>query len=190
MRFTHPTLIDQWNVDRALEVGGQKSERVGYVKRTASDKVRFTHPTHQLFSHGPCIMFQVTREIRFCYGHRLLNYEGKCRHLHGHNGRAVITLETPTLDELGMVVDFSAIKRTVSAWIDANLDHRMILHKDDPVLPTLKAQSEPVLVLDVNPTAENIAKLIFDHVRAQGFPVVEVKLWETDDSFASYRRTE
>ena len=37
-------------------------------------------------------MFRVTREIEFCYGHRLLNYEGKCRHLHGHNGRAVITL--------------------------------------------------------------------------------------------------
>ena len=40
-------------------------------------------------------MFRVTREIFFCYGHRLLNYEGKCRHLHGHNGRAVITLEGP-----------------------------------------------------------------------------------------------
>ena len=37
-------------------------------------------------------MFHVTREIDFCYGHRLLNYEGKCRHLHGHNGKALITL--------------------------------------------------------------------------------------------------
>ena len=34
-------------------------------------------------------MFRVTKEIHFCYGHRLLNYDGKCRHLHGHNGRAV-----------------------------------------------------------------------------------------------------
>src|SRR5438270_429235 len=80
-------------------------------------------------------MFQVTREIRFCYGHRLLNYDGKCRHLHGHNGRAIITLETDRLDDLGMVVDFSTIKRVVAGWIDANLDHRMILHRDDPVLP-------------------------------------------------------
>ena len=48
-------------------------------------------------------MFQVTREIRFCYGHRLLNYDGKCRHLHGHNGRAVITLQAEELDTLGMV---------------------------------------------------------------------------------------
>jgi 6-pyruvoyltetrahydropterin/6-carboxytetrahydropterin synthase len=132
-------------------------------------------------------MFQVTREIRFCYGHRLLDYDGKCKHLHGHNGRAVITLEAPKLDALGMVVDFSTIKRVVSGWIDANLDHRMILHKDDPILPYLRQHGEPVFLLDVNPTAENIAKLIYDHVASQGFPVVEVKLWETEDSFAVYR---
>src|ERR671929_242125 len=35
-------------------------------------------------------MFRITRELHFCYGHRLLNYDGKCRHLHGHNGKAVI----------------------------------------------------------------------------------------------------
>jgi len=132
-------------------------------------------------------MFQVTREIRFCYGHRLLNYNGKCKHLHGHNGRAVITIAAEKLDALGMVLDFSTIKRVVSTWIDANLDHRMILHKDDPILPHLKEQGEPVFLLDVNPTAENIARLIFDFVVSQGFPVVEVRLWETDDSFAVYR---
>ena len=132
-------------------------------------------------------MFQVTREIRFCYGHRLLNYDGKCRHLHGHNGRAVITLEADSLDALGMVVDFSTLKRVVSGWVDANLDHRMILHRDDPMLATFKQQGEPFFLMDVNPTAENIAKLIYDFTKSQGFPVVEVKLWETDDSFAAYR---
>jgi 6-pyruvoyltetrahydropterin/6-carboxytetrahydropterin synthase len=134
-------------------------------------------------------MFEVTREIRFCYGHRLLNYDGKCRHLHGHNGRAMITLRSDKLDSLGMVVDFSMIKKVVGGWIDANLDHRMILHKDDPVLPLLQKQNEPVFLIDVNPTAENIAKLIFDFVQSQGFPVVEVKLWETEDSFAVCRPT-
>jgi 6-pyruvoyltetrahydropterin/6-carboxytetrahydropterin synthase len=132
-------------------------------------------------------MFQVTRELRFCYGHRLLHYDGKCKHLHGHNGRAVITLEASQLDALGMVVDFSAIKRVLNAWIDTHLDHRMILHRDDPVLPYLKQQGEPFFLMDVNPTAENIARLIFDYARSQGFPVVEVKLWETDDSYAAYR---
>ncbi len=132
-------------------------------------------------------MFQVTKEIRFCYGHRLLHYDGKCRYLHGHNGRAVITLGAESLDTLGMVVDFSRIKSVVGAWIDANLDHRMILHKDDPILPALKQDNEPLFVVDVNPTAENLAKLIFDFASGQGFPVLEVCLWETDDSYAVYR---
>ena len=132
-------------------------------------------------------MYRVTREIRFCYGHRLLHYDGKCRHLHGHNGRAVITLETPDLDSLGMVVDFSRIKRVVATWINDTLDHKMILHRDDPLLPYLLQQGEPVFFIYVNPTAENIARLIYDYTAAQGFSVVEVLLWETDDSFATYR---
>ena len=134
-------------------------------------------------------MYRVTREIRFCYGHRLLHYAGKCRHLHGHNGRAVITLETSRLDELGMVVDFGRIKDVVSAWIDETLDHKMLLHKDDPLLPLLEVQGEPVYVMNVNPTAENIARLIHDFAAGEGFPVVEVQLWETDHCFASYRPT-
>jgi 6-pyruvoyltetrahydropterin/6-carboxytetrahydropterin synthase len=132
-------------------------------------------------------MFQVTKEIRFCYGHRLLNYQGKCRYLHGHNGRAVITLEAPALDALGMVMDFSHIKRVIGGWIDDHLDHRMILCKDDPALAILKQQGEPVFVIDDNPTAENIAKIIYDFVVREGFPVTEVTLWETDDSYAVVR---
>lgn len=133
-------------------------------------------------------MYRVTRAISFCYGHRLLDYSGKCRHLHGHNGRAVITLQAENLDELGMVTDFSRLKRSVGGWIDEHLDHQMLLHRDDPMLPLLRQQGEPVYVLEVNPTAENIARLIFDVTAAQGFPVVEVKLWETDSCFASYVR--
>lgn len=131
-------------------------------------------------------MFRVTREIDFCYGHRLLNYDGKCKYLHGHNGRAVIALEAPTLDERGMVLDFSDIKRVVSGWIDDTLDHRMLLHRDDPAVPILRQMGEPLFLLDVNPTAENIARLIYEFTAAHGFPVAEVRLWETPHCFATY----
>jgi 6-pyruvoyltetrahydropterin/6-carboxytetrahydropterin synthase len=131
-------------------------------------------------------MYRVTRALSFCYGHRLLDYDGKCRHLHGHNGRAVLSLAADRLDRTGMVVDFTRIKRVVGAWIDEHLDHKMLLHKDDPLLPFLRQQGEPVYVLDVNPTAENIARLIYDYATAQGFPVVEVQLWETETCFAGY----
>ncbi|HOM18922.1 MAG TPA: 6-carboxytetrahydropterin synthase, partial [Thermoguttaceae bacterium] len=66
-------------------------------------------------------MFRVVREIEFCYGHRLLDYEGKCRYLHGHNARALVTLEGAELDHRGMLLDFGEIKRRLSQWIDDNL---------------------------------------------------------------------
>ena len=132
-------------------------------------------------------MYQISKDIYFCYGHRLLQHEGKCRHLHGHNGRAVITLAAAHLNALGMVTDFSEIKKVVGGWIDGHLDHRMLLRKDDPVLPELIRQGEPVFLLDENPTAENIAKVIYDYTASAGFPVIEVRLWETEDSSAVYR---
>ena len=131
-------------------------------------------------------MFSVSREIDFCYGHRLLHYPGKCRHLHGHNGRAIITIEASGLDQRGMVLDFSEIKHVVSRWIDENLDHRMILNREDPVVPELQKLGEPLYLMDSNPTAENIAKLIANFAAEQGFPVVEVRLWETPHCYATY----
>ncbi len=131
-------------------------------------------------------MFRVTREIDFCYGHRLLNYDGKCRYLHGHNGRALITLEAPSLDERGMLVDFSDIKRLVQKWIDENLDHNMLLCRHDPILPVLQAQGERVFIMEENPTAENIARLIHQRAVDTGLPVVEVTMWETDRCCATY----
>ena len=125
-------------------------------------------------------MYRVSQEIDFCYGHRLLNYSGKCRHLHGHNGKAVVVLETADLDERGMLVDFADIKRTLCTWIDAELDHRMILCDADPAVPFPKvAGGTKLLLIRDNPTAETIARLIFDHAAAQGLPVVEVSLWES-----------
>ena len=59
-------------------------------------------------------MYVVTKRIDFCYGHRLLNYEGKCKYLHGHNGRVEIELEGERLDDRGMVTDFGDIKRVMS----------------------------------------------------------------------------
>lgn len=131
-------------------------------------------------------MFRVTRKIDFCYGHRLLEYDGKCRFLHGHNGRAEIAIASKSLDSLGMVMDFSEIKRVVTTWVDETLDHRMILHQDDPAVPVLEQLGEPMYLLEENPTAENIAKLILEFAVAQGFPVSQVDLWETRACYATY----
>lgn len=134
-------------------------------------------------------MYKVTREIHFCYGHRLLNYSGKCRHLHGHNGKVEIELYAEKLNELGMVRDFEEIKQVVQVWIDDNLDHNMILCRRDPLIPALEERKERYFLIDENPTAEAISKLIYDYAVSQKLPVSEVRLWETPKSFASYRES-
>ena len=131
-------------------------------------------------------MFRLTQEITFCFGHRLLGHPGKCRHLHGHNGRAVVTLASERLDELGMVVDLSTVKAVLKSWIDRELDHRMILHRDDPAVGVLRELGEPVVVVDFVPTVENLAKHIYEFAVGEGLPVVEVELWETFTGRASY----
>ena len=132
-------------------------------------------------------MYRLTRELFFCYGHRLLDYDGKCAHLHGHNARVVLTLESPGLDSQGMVVDFVEVRERVGRWIDEALDHRLILSRRDPALAALRALGEPVVELDCNPTAENLARIICEHARSGGLPVVQVDFWETPTCCATYR---
>jgi 6-pyruvoyltetrahydropterin/6-carboxytetrahydropterin synthase len=131
-------------------------------------------------------MYTVTEILDFCYGHRLIRYQGKCAHLHGHNGRVEIVVAARDLDHQSMVTDFSEIQRVVKGFIDANLDHKLLLSKDDPLVAVLKKQDEPVYVMESDPTAEAIARLICDKARAAGLDVAEVRLWETPGSVASY----
>ena len=131
-------------------------------------------------------MYSVTKRIDFCYGHRLLDYDGVCKHPHGHNAVAEIEVRTDTLDTRNMVADFGDIKRVVKGWIDRALDHQMILRRDDPLVAPLQALGEPIFLVDTNPTVELIAQLIYEYSREQGFDVVQVKVWETPTSFATY----
>ena len=62
-------------------------------------------------------MFQVVKQIHFCYGHRLLNYQGKCAHPHGHNGLVEVQFSSNELDKRGMVLDFDEIKQCVKTFI-------------------------------------------------------------------------
>ena len=131
-------------------------------------------------------MYSVTKRIDFCYGHRLLDYDGICKHPHGHNAVAEIEVRSEALDACNMVADFSDIKRIVKGWIDRELDHKMILRRDDPLVPMLQSAGEPVYLVDSNPTVERIARLIFDISREQGLPVVRVTVLETPTSWATY----
>ena len=131
-------------------------------------------------------MYAVTKRIEFCYGHRLLDYNGVCAHPHGHNAVAEIEVRSEALDARNMVVDFGEIRHVVKAWVDRELDHRMILRHDDPLVTSLRELGEPIYVVDSNPTAERIARLLYDVSRQQGLPAVRVTVWETPSSWATY----
>ena len=131
-------------------------------------------------------MYSVTKRIEFCYGHRLMEYDGVCRHPHGHNAVVEIDIRADSLDGRNMVADFNDIKRIVKGWIDRELDHKMILRNDDPLAEVLRTMGEPMYLLESNPTAERIARLIFDKSHEHGLPVSRVTVWETPTSWATY----
>jgi len=132
-------------------------------------------------------MYTITKEVYFCYGHRLMNHKGKCRHLHGHSVKASISIKQDELDEQGMVCDFSEVKEVVERYINQNLDHNFLLHKDDPIIPLLAQQKERFMAIEEHPTAEVLSKMIFRHLKQQGLNVDQVVLWETASANACYR---
>ena len=122
-------------------------------------------------------MFEVTIEQTFAAGHALRNYHGKCENVHGHNYRCEVTVEGEQLDHVGLLVDFVLLKKVVQSVID-RMDHQWL--NDFPPFDVL------------NPSAENIAKFIYDEVNKgsptdPGVRLGSVKLWETDTSYATYR---
>jgi 6-pyruvoyltetrahydropterin/6-carboxytetrahydropterin synthase len=131
-------------------------------------------------------MFTITKEVYFCYGHRLMNHAGKCRHLHGHSVKASISIQQEQLNEQGMVCDFADIRGSVDAYIDEHLDHNMLLHKDDPIIPLLTASGERFMALDEHPTAEVLSKMIYGYLKQSGFNVAQVVIWETASAYACY----
>ena len=87
-----------------------------------------------------------------------------------------------------MVYDFGDIKEIIHHWVDKALDHRMILKKEDPLVKILKNLVEPYFEMNENPTAEALAKLIFDYAKSKHLPISKVTFWETASSCATYSK--
>jgi len=126
-------------------------------------------------------MFRVSVEETFSSGHALRGYKGKCENVHGHNYRVQVSIVGPQLDGIGLLVDFTDIKRALREII-AEVDHRFL------------NDLEPFKT--VNPSAENMAKYFYEQMtaRLKGMPagarLVEAIIWETDTASAVYRPEE
>jgi len=138
-------------------------------------------------------MISVTREHEICAGHRVMGHEGKCKNIHGHNYKFVMTLATDKLDSIGRVIDFSVIKNLLCNWLEKEWDHKMILKLDDPLAYTLLVYyKQPVYRIPLNPTAENLAQYFADDIvpgllLGTGVSLVEVTVWETSKCYATYK---
>ena len=124
-------------------------------------------------------MFEVCVEHTFAAAHQLRNYRGKCENLHGHNYKVQVAMEGEELAFNGLLFDFADLKKALRGVVEY-LDHKFL--NELPPFDT------------VNPTAENIAKFICEEVQkslpappANGARVCQVKVWETETSFATFR---
>lgn len=133
--------------------------------------------------------YSIEIKVQFRAGHRLIApYKGNCNNLHGEGYTAVLFFTANSeLDNCGMVIDFKTIKRYVKTWIDEYLDHSYLCHREDSLGEDLIEQGFKVYRMKSNPTAENIAKLIFDSIKIQYPSLYKVGIWESfDDSIAWY----
>lgn len=125
----------------------------------------------------------------FDAGHRLMDYQGKCSNLHGHRWYVEAGVEVDELDELGMGIDFTDLKSGLKDILD-EFDHACILAKGDGLLE--KLQGMRVVVLSLNPTAEVLAKEIYERLREKlrVGRLKYVKVYESEDAWVIYSEKE
>ena len=120
-------------------------------------------------------MYEVIVKKHFSAGHQLRDHAGTCENLHGHNWKVDIVVASEKLNDIGLVIDFEDVERAADKIID-RLDH--ITLNDIPYFQ------------DANPSAENIARYIFEEIKLKithaNVHMKRVTVWETDKLGASY----
>lgn len=123
-------------------------------------------------------------------GHKVFGHESKCAYLHGHNYRIHFEIQG-NIDSIGRVLDFSVIKEKLCNWLEENFDHRFLVFKDDPDALKLQAIDATILILNFNPTAENIAKYLVEEIapnqlKDTGCKLIKCEVEETRKCSAIY----
>ncbi|MBI4289827.1 MAG: 6-carboxytetrahydropterin synthase [Chloroflexi bacterium] len=135
-------------------------------------------------------MFTDRVEFTFDAGHRLYGYKGKCETPHGHTFKAEVMLSSEKIDQMGFVVDFLELGHKVGKWVEENWDHAFLANgQDKEMLRALNSLTDRRVFIfpDENPTAEVIARYLYNHVRSVYGPLVSrVRIWETPTEYAEY----
>lgn len=122
-------------------------------------------------------MYHLTIKTHFAAAHRLVNYQGDCENLHGHNWHVEVTVAARELDTAGLGLDFKVLKRQTKELL-GELDHKYL--NDLP--PFIQS----------SPSSEQIARFIFDKLSGQldndNVQLERVTVWESEFACASYTR--
>jgi 6-pyruvoyltetrahydropterin/6-carboxytetrahydropterin synthase len=119
-------------------------------------------------------MYEIRVTSKFSAAHNLRNYNGKCENLHGHTWRVEVCLEGTGLNETGFLCDFRTVKGSMKEVLE-RFDHAYI----NEISPFDK----------INPTAENLARIIYEELKKQFPQLKEVTVWESDDARAVFRNS-
>lgn len=137
----------------------------------------------------------IYKEFKAEIAHKLSHsWTKKCRHIHGHSYRFGISIKSEKLNDAGVVIDFGFLKLGLSELINL-WDHSFFIHdldsllKEPDFIKTLKKQNQRLRICNFNPTAENMARYIFNHVERfvrpyEGIEVERVEVWETGSASA------
>lgn len=133
-------------------------------------------------------MYTVTTEQSFDAAHFLKGYDGKCKNLHGHRWRVIVEAGAEDLNEGGMVVDFTDLKRDLKRLAD-ELDHSLIMETDSLRQATYQALLEEGFRIEevpFRPTAEHFARYFYERMKEQGHTLCCVRVYETPGNCAAY----
>jgi 6-pyruvoyltetrahydropterin/6-carboxytetrahydropterin synthase len=121
-------------------------------------------------------MYELSVKSHFDAAHALHGYPGECRELHGHTWDVEVTVSGAKLDGVGIVYDFKDLKADLAGILDS-YDHAFL--------------NEVPPFDELNPTAENLARVVFEKLEESVGPavdVVSVSVWESPIARITYRR--
>lgn len=121
-------------------------------------------------------MYELTVNSSFSAAHYLRNYPGDCKRIHGHNYKVSVSIKAEHLNESGMIMDLMKLQNLLNQCISA-MDHHFL--------------NEIEWFEGVNPTSENIAKIIYDFMDKKipkGVSMASVTIHEIDAFSVTYSR--
>lgn len=139
-------------------------------------------------------VIRITKEFRFEGAHALQDYDGKCRHIHGHSYILYVTVKgRPVQDKNsrknGMLMDFTDLKKTVNEHIINIFDHALILRGDAPLAEELCRAYRNVVLVDFQPTCENLICYFARTIRRylpENAELFSLRLYETATSYVEW----